>query len=238
MVRHTMAMAAVLLVIGCGTLWAEQTAPPRSISVSGTALLKAAPDQVVWHIQLSDFDKDMRKAKQRSDEKVKAVLALRKPLGIGPHDLDTGQLRISREYERGQHGQRGAFKHYRVSRSVTIRQKDLKRFDEYLDKLIASSEMEVSFSFESSQIHKLRADARLKAMAEAKKKAAAMADVVGAKLGKVLVINEHSPKRSYFSPMSNAAFSHSAPPVDAASDRFVPGAISVQVSVYVMFELQ
>ena len=147
-------------------------------------------------------------------------------------------MRISREYERGQHGQRGAFKHYRVSRSVTIRQRDLKRFDEYLDKLVASSEMEVSFSFESSQIHTLRADARLKAMAEAKKKAAAMANVVGAKLGKVLVINEHSPGRSYLSPASNAVFSRSSPPVDAASERFVPGAISLQVSVYVTFELQ
>ena len=121
---------------------------------------------------------------------------------------------------------------------MTIRQRDLKRFDEYLDKLIGSSEMEVSFSFESSQIHKIRAQARLKAMTEAKKKAADMALVVGAKLGKVLVINEHSASRSYSSPMSNAAFVHSSPPVDASSDRFVPGAINVQVSVYVTFELQ
>jgi uncharacterized protein YggE len=231
-------LLATLLAIGCGTLRADEAAPSRSISVSGTAVMKAAPDRVVWHIQLTDFDKDMRKAKRRNDEKIEAVLALRKPLDIGPHDLDTGRLSIGREYERGQHGQRGAFKHYRVSRSVTIRQTDLKRFDEYLDKLVASSEMEVSFGFESSQIHKLRAETRLRAMTEAQKKAADMAQVVGAELGKVLVINEHSPSERYVSPMSNSAFTHSTPPVDAASDRFVPGAISVQVSVYVTFELK
>jgi len=238
MARKIAIWLTVLTPVIVGTLRAEETPPPRSISVSGTAVMKAAPDQIVWHIQLTDFDKDMRKAKQRNDAKVEAVVALRRALDIGKHDLDTGRLSISREYERGQHGQRGAFKHYRVSRSVTIRQTDLKRFDEYLDKLVASSEMEVSFSFESSQIHKLRAETRLKAMAEAKKKAADMARVVGAKLGKVLVINEHSPNQPYFSPMSNAAFTHSPPPVDAASDRFVPGAITVQVSVYVTFELE
>lgn len=238
MARQMVFLTAALLTVGGGTLRADQTPPPRSISVSGTALMKAAPDQIVWHIELTDFDKDMRKAKQRNDEKIEAVLALRKPLDVGRHDLDTGRLSISREYERGERGQRGAFKHYRVSRSVTIRQTDLKRFDEYLDKLVASSEMEVGFSFESSQIHKLRAETRLKAMAEAKKKAADMARVVGAELGKVLAINEHSPNRPYFSPMSNTAFSRSPPPVDAASDRFVPGAISVQVSVYVTFELE
>ena len=238
MTGRMMAMIVVVFAVGSGALMAEQTPPSRSISVSGTAMMKVAPDQVIWHITLSDFHKDMHRAKQRNDEKVKAVLALRKSLGIGPHDLDTGQLRITREYERGQRGQRGAFKHYRVGRSITIRQNDLKRFDEYLDKLTASSEMEVSFSFESSQIHKLRAETRLKAMVAAKKKAEAMANVVGAKLGQVLVINEHSPSRSYYSPMSNVAFTHSDPPVDAASDRFVPGAINVTMSVHVTFELE
>ncbi len=238
MARQMAFLTAALLTVVVGTLRAEQSPPPRSISVSGTAVMKAAPDRIVWHIQLTDFDKDMRKAKQRNDKKIEAVLALRKPLDIGQHDLDTGRLSISREYERGERGQRGAFKHYRVNRSVTIRQTDLKRFDEYLDQLVASSEMEVGFSFESSQIHKLRAETRLKAMAEARKKAADMARVVGAELGKVLAINEHSPNQPYFSPMSNASFSRSPPPVDAASDRFVPGAISVQVSVYVTFELE
>ena len=238
MARQLALLWPALLAIVCGTLQAEVGPPPRSISVSGTVVMKAAPDQVVWHIQLTDFDKDMRQAKQRNDEKIEAVLALRESLGIGEHGLDTGQLSISREFERGQHGERGAFKHYRVSRSVTIRQTDLKRFDEYLDKLVASSEMEVGFSFESSQIHKLRAETRLKAVAEAKRKAAEMARVAGAELGNVLTINEHSPNQSSLSPMSNSAFTHSPPPVDAGSDRFVPGAISVQVSVYVTFELE
>ncbi len=231
-----LAMSGLFLVTTGGVL-GDEGEDARTISVSGTAVMKAAPDQVVWRIELSDFDKDMRAAKQRNDAKVQAVLALRDELDIGEQELETGHLSISREYERGKYGERNAFKHYAVRRSVTIRQTDLKRFDEYLDKLVASSEMEVNFSFETSKMHELRADTRLKALAAAKEKAAAMAEVVGAELGRIRTIQEHSPNRSFSSPLSNAAFTHSPPPVDVASDRFVPGAISLQVSVYATFEL-
>jgi len=229
-------MAGLFLVMTDAVLGDDDEAA-RTISVSGTAVMKTAPDQVVWRIDLSDFDKDMRAAKERNDAKVQAVLALRDDLDIGEEELETGHLSISREYERGKYGERNAFKHYAVRRSVTIRQTDLKRFDEYLDKLVASSEMEVNFSFESSKMHDIRFETRLKALSVAKEKATAMAEVVGAKLGRIRIIHEHSPNRPFSSPMSNAAFTHSPPPVDVASERFVPGAISVQVSVYATFEL-
>ena len=164
MTKHMSLSFVAMLLMASGTLLADQTPPPRSISVTGTAVTKIAPDRVVWQIQLTDFDKDMRKAKQSNDAKVEAVLGLRKKLKIAEHNIETGQLSITREYERGQYGRRGAFRHYRVSRNVTIRQTDLKRFDEFLDQLVASSEMEISFRFESSRIHDIRAQTRLDAL--------------------------------------------------------------------------
>jgi uncharacterized protein YggE len=225
------------LLVASTSAGAAGAQPARTISVSGTAVVKTAPDQVVWRIELADFDKDMRRAKQSNDTKVKAVLDLRRKLDIDERDIETGHLSINREYERGQYGQQGAFKHYAVRRTVTFRQADLTRFDEFLDELVATSEMEVSFSFESSKIHEVRAETRLKALKAANEKAAAMAGVLGARLGPVLTISEHSPDRPFASPMSNAAFVHSPPPVDVATDRFVPGAINVQISVYATFEL-
>jgi uncharacterized protein YggE len=199
---------------------------------------KTAPDQIVWRISLQDFDKDLRAAKRRNDEKVEAVLGLRRDLDLEDEDIETGQLSIQREYERGPRGERGPFKHFAVERSVTIRQRDLGRFDEYVDKLVAASEMEVDFSFESSRIHDVRAQTRLKALQAAKEKAAAMAEVVGAKLGPVMTIQEHRGDRSFMSPTSNTMFIDSPPPVDVSSERFIPGAIQVQISVYVTFELR
>jgi uncharacterized protein YggE len=210
----------------------------RSVSVSGTVQTKTAPDQIVWRISLTDTDKNLHAAKRANDENMKAVLALRDKLSIADEDLETGQVRIQREYERGQHGQRGAFKHFAVYRSITIRQRELNRFDEYLESLVASADMEVDFSFESSKIHDVRAETRLKALLEAKKKAEAMAEVVGATLGKVLTINEHAENRGFGSPFSNSIAIQSMPSVDLASDTFVPGAISVSITVYAVFELK
>ena len=230
-------IVGLMLMLG-NVASAAEDGPIRSISVSGTVETKTAPDQIVWRINLTDTDKDMRAAKAGNDEKVKSVVVLRERLGIGEGDLETGRINIRREYERDQHGRRADFKHFVVSRSVTIHQRDLKRFDEFLDTLVASAEMEVSFSFESSRVHEIRAETRLKALQAAKDKAAAMAEVVGARLGPVITINEHAQGDRWQSPISNAGFVQSTPTVDLATDRFVPGAISVQVTVYASFELE
>jgi hypothetical protein len=48
----------VLLVSGCASL-ADEGKPVRSISVTGTAEVKTAPDQILWYIHLTDADKNL-----------------------------------------------------------------------------------------------------------------------------------------------------------------------------------
>ncbi len=228
-----------LIVTWCSAASAEEQSPVRSISVSGTVVTKTAPDQIMWRIGLTDIDVDMRVAKARSDDRIKSIVALQKTLSIGKGDLDTGPINIRREYERNPHGVRGDFKHFVVSRSMNIRQRDLARFDEFLDTLVSSTEMEVSFSFATSRIHQVRAETRLKALKAAKDKATAMAEVVEARLGKVLTINEHAQGGGYRSVVSNNMEAvRSTPTVDLASDKFVPAAINVRMTVYATFELE
>ena len=240
MTRSIILMLGLMLTFGT-VAWAQDKLPIRSISVAGTVETKTAPDQIMWRINLKDAHKDMREAKARSDEKVKSVVALREKLDIGEGDLETGTVSIRREYERDKHGNRGEFKHFVLSRSVTIRQRDLKRFDEFLDAFVASAEMEVSFGFASSRVHEVRAETRLKALQTAKAKANDMARVVGARLGRVLAINEHAPgggSRHLFSNTTNMEQIRANPKVDQSSKTFVPGAISMRVTVYATFELE
>jgi len=227
----------LLFVWGTVALAAEEK-PVRSISVSGTAQVRTAPDHIVWGISLTDNDKDLSAAKKRSDEKVKAVLGLRKKLEVGEEDIETGPIYVRREYERDLHGNPGNFKYFVVSRSVTIRQRDLKRFDEFLESLVSSAEMEVSFNFGSERILDIRAETRLKALKLAKDKAAAMAAVVGAKLGPVLTINEHLQNEGWRSYASNASYTVSRPDADVATGTFAPGAMTEQVTVYATFALE
>ena len=227
----------IVVLLGSGAC-AQKDNAVQSISVTGTVKTKTAPDQIVWRTSLTSTNKDMRNAMKTSDKQVKSVLALRTQLGIDEGDIETDYLRISREYERDIRGYRGEFKHFVARRGVTIRQRDLKRFDEFIDALIASTEMEVDYSLESSRIHEVRAETRLKALAVAKEKAAAMAAALGAKLGPVLAINEHSGNEREWNIASNANFIQSQPGIDLATGKFVPGAIEVQVTVNVTFALE
>ncbi len=235
MMRYITVALAVFLVLGTAAT-AKQERPIRSISVSGTVVTKTAPDRIVWRISLTDTDKDMRRAKEKNDAKIISVLSLREKLGVGDEDIETGSVSIRREYERSERGVRGEFKHFVVMRSVTIRQRDMKRFDEFLDALVSSAEMEVHFNYESSRIHEIRAETRLRALQAARQKAEDMAGAVGAKLGKIVTITEAG--QSALLALSNQMVSQSMPSVDFASEKFVPGAMTVQVTVNATFELE
>lgn len=235
------AILSILLMCSVSTAFAQSPQPLRMISVTGTVETKVAPDMVVWHINLSDEHETLSVAKTASDKNVKAIIALREKLGIKAGDLQTGTMSIRKEYHQDERGRRLEFKHFRVYRSITIRQRDLKRFDEYIDAFVASAEMEVSFSFQNSKIHEVRAETRLKALKVARDKANDLAQAVGAKLGKVLTIDEHGPgngNRMHFNQLSNAANYSQPPGVDQAGGTFVPGAIDVKMTIYTTFKLE
>jgi uncharacterized protein YggE len=235
---RSIALVAGLILLSGTTRARADGKAVRSVSVSGTVETKVAPDQIRWQISLTATDQNLSKAKARSDEQARAVVALRPKLGIEEGDLNTGAVSIGREYDRDERGSRGNFKHFIVTRTVTIRQRDLKRFDEFLSALVESTEMEVYFNFESSRLQEIRGESRLKALQVAKQKAKAMAESLGEKLGRVLTIAEHAPIEGGRSAVSNAVIVQSSPPADLATETFVPGAIIVPLTVYVTFELK
>ncbi len=214
---------------------ADDAKPIRQISVLGTVETKVAPDQIVWYISLSDANKNLQQAKQSNDARVKAVLALREKLQLGQGDLETGYLSVDREYERTDRGERGSFKHFVVRRDITIRQRELKRFDQFLSTLLASSDMEVSYHMESSRILDVRAETRLKALKVAKDKATAMAAALDSRPGQVLKIEEQQAQDLWQSAENNRVV-QSMP--TQGSQTFVPGALSVSETVHVTFELR
>jgi len=105
--------------------------------------------------------------------------------------------------------------------------------------------MEVNFGLESSRIHELRAETRLKAVRIAKEKAAAMVGEVGAKLGKIRTLDEYKrpelpPYGGFGGAASNVAYFDAASALapDVSTGTFAPGAIEVRVTVYATFEIE
>lgn len=213
----------------------------RTIKVTGTAVVKTPPDIVVWNLKTVDQDKNLLLAKERSDKKLAAILGLRQALGVKDEDLQTGNIVIEKVYERDRSGNQGEFKWFSVTREVSVRERDLRRFDEFLTRFVTSSEVELSFAFEASRFVELRKQARLQALAVAKEKAAAMTEALGARAGRVLNIEEvEGPGSGWYGQniMNRVRFEEELPGSDAVSGTFAPGAIEIRVSVRTTFAIE
>lgn len=214
--------------------------PERKISVSGTAVTRVVPDLAVWRLTVTGRDQALETATKKADEQLRAILALREGLGIASDDLQTGYLGIEKEYRRDQHGNRGDFLGFVVTRVVTIRQRDLKRFDEYLTRLVAAADVEVAFSFDTTRREEIRAETRLEACLAAREKAAAMTKVLGAGLGKVLTLEEGREETPWRVPIQNLiAVDTDGPSPDAVSSgTLVPESIEIRVTVNAAFAIE
>jgi uncharacterized protein len=235
MFKKQMAVLCIALLVAG---WTGAEDAPRTIKVTGSAEMQVAPDKVVWNISCSDENLSLLAAKESNDQKMKAIMGLVETLNVASDDIQAGSLSISREYDYDKDRRNRTFKHFRVSRHVQITQRDMTRFDEYLEKLVGAAEVEVNLSLQSSKMHDYRWENRLEAMRLAKKKAKAMLEVVGAELGDVLTVDEHPPggdrRSNVLSNNASILYSTSA---DSVSGTFAPGSIPVQTTVYVTFEI-
>jgi uncharacterized protein YggE len=218
----------------------ENQLSPRHVSVTGTAVARAQPDTVVWDVTIRRTSRELATAQKLCDEAVKEVLALRGELKLKPEDAQTGYLSVQKVFDRDQSGNTTSFRHYAVTRTITLRQRNTQNFDETLAKLISVEDVEVSYHLESSDYHKLRAQTRLDAVKVAKEKAGAMTELLGAKIGRVLRIAE--PRESWSSPFSNVSNTAFTAPRQAEPDEapgtFAPGSVEIRVSIEVDFEIE
>jgi uncharacterized protein YggE len=241
-----MSNAPAALFLGLMTLFTLSTQAvaesfTRSVSVTGTAVAKVKPDVVVWSVNVTSTNTNLKIAREANDEVTRKVFALRADLEIDAKDVQTGNLSIRKVFERDRSGNQGAFRHYSFQRSIVLRQRDTAKFDDVLQQLTGMEDVQISYSLESSDYHKIRRETRLRAVTVAKEKAAEMTSLLGAKLGHVLAIDESSAGRDNRRTLgtSNTMFFSGTPaePDDIAGT-FAPGSIQIRVSVDVRFAIE
>jgi hypothetical protein len=205
------------------------------ISVSGTAETTIAPDVVVWNATAQAEDMELAEATKSVQKQTTSVLDLAEELGVPQEDTQTGYLSVNRLYDRDEQGNVTAFKGYRVSRGITIRQQDLSKFDAMLTGLMVDAGVTAGYSFDSEAMEEVRWETRIKAVETARRKAEEMAVAAGAKVAGVLRIHEQQQGPQPM--MSNMAFGRSGGEADVSTGSLAPGQIRVRVSVDADFAL-
>ena len=165
----------------------SQAPPPPQISVTGSAEVKVAPDEIHLSVGVETRDEAMGEAKRQNDERVAKVLAFIKRSGVADKDVQTDFLSIDPNYDHDVSRTKSTF--YIVSKSIEIRFTETKGFEEFLSGLLTSGVTTVhGIDFRTTQIRKHRDTARAMAIRAAREKADAMAAELGVKRGKVYSI--------------------------------------------------
>jgi uncharacterized protein YggE len=162
-----------------------------AISVSGEATMSAAPDLVQIDAGVASDAKSAKEASDANNAAMGKVLAALKGAGIAEKDYQTSRLSLQPQY--GQNKSTGASPvvGFRASNRVTVKIHDVTKVAAIIDTLVGAGANDIgNISFEVTQASKLLDDARVQAVADARRKAEIYAKATGVTLGAPLSVSE------------------------------------------------
>lgn len=171
----------------------------RTITVNGFGKVNGNNDIAATTIGYSNTDKDVAKAQAENKKVMDQIYANLKKMNIADKDLQS-DYSIYPDYnytqDRGQE-----LKGYRVNNSLTVKIRDLSKISDVLSLAGKYGATEVSgLSFTIDEPENLKLQARDKALADAKLKAAHLANVLGVRLVGIVSYNEYEGGNDLYQP--------------------------------------
>src|SRR5436309_1511590 len=161
---------------------------PPQISVSGSAEVKVAPDEIYLRVGVETRDENLGDAKHQNDERVSKALGFLKSNEVKDKDVQTDFISIEPTYDSNISRTKPVI--YIVRKSIEIKLTKMDAFAGLLTGLLTNGVNNVhGIELRTSQLHKHRHAARAMAIRAAKEKADALASELGVKRGKVYNIN-------------------------------------------------
>jgi uncharacterized protein len=240
--------AAVLLWAGLAAQVVAQPAEPTqaTISVSGTAEIRVAPDEINLRLGVETRDRELDEAVKQSELRTSAVLKFLKESGIESKDVQTDYIEIQPQYS-DRRQQQIVPEYYQVRRTLGVRLRQVAKFDEVLAGVLRNGANLVhGIDFRTTELRKHRDAARQQAIRAAKGKATALAEELDVKVGKPRNINEQT-GGGWWSwsgrsdPFSNAMMQNvSQAPArgETPEGNLAVGMISITATVHVTFALE
>lgn len=207
----------------------------RTVSVSGSGEVRAVPDMATLNFGIEARGKELPALQAKAGRAMADFLALCTTLGIPERQVQTSQSLIEPRYHWDEGGQQ-VFDGYQVVRMITVRLEALDKLGALLEQAVALGVNSASPpQLGSSRAEELQHEALVKAAANAKARAALLAQELGADLGPVRQINAGGSPPVYARERSFQLAS--VGPADA-SQTYQPGEITFEASVQATFDLE
>lgn len=232
----TIACAGLVLALSTFGLGAEpgmaQTQTTRVITMGGHGEVRATPDTAMLSAGVSTEGPTAAAALSANNNRMQAVMAAIKKLGVPDKDIRTSNFTVSPRYANS-NGEAPRITGYQASNQVEVRLEDASKLGAALDALVAAGANQMnSVSFLIRNDAELLAQARTAAVAEARAKAETYAKAAGVSLGAILSISEGG------SPGPRPLYAMAAPMVMAKAVPVAMGEQSVGADVTIVWEIK
>lgn len=233
MKKSNLMLLLCLLLTAVFTTQAQQGAVlPPLVNVSGTGEVRVQPTEVVVNLGVETRAKTLDAARKETDSKAAAIISYLKKQGVDAKDVQTSFVTLRPVYTSGEYG-RTSPDFYMAEKSMTVTIRKMNKYDEILAGLYDVGVNQVNgVQFQVTDLEKYKAQARKKAVANAKEKANMLTSELGAKIGRVYSINESTsnggPRPMYkMAVMESAAYDSATGPTIAGGEVLITSTVEV-----------
>lgn len=210
------------------------------VTVTGTAVTMAQPDQLRWNIRITAQGGEVAALAKNHAARVAQAIEFLKASGIQPEDLQSDHMEFSEHYEYRNNSQ--LMDGYEANGTIRFTQKDLTKYRELWIGLSKITGVRVNNTqWDISSRIALQESTRLDAIRAAKKKAKQMAEALDTKVGEPLEIEEQifgsNPSYNLMGNSVNTS-EGSSESADGEQTELAPGTIPIRIRVNVTFRLQ
>ncbi len=224
----------ILTVMTAVAVQAQEKMIQPQISVSGEGKIKIIPDEAVISIAVETKGEESSKVKKDNDVVIDKVLKYLKTTKISQKDIKTERVSLYPQYD-----YQKKKNYHMATQTINITLRDLSQYEVIMDELVKTGINRINgVTFQSSEIEKLKSEARKQAIADAKKKAEDFAGALGQKVGKAILVSDNS--QSFYNPpmYRNVAMSADALGGGMEKETLAVGEMEVSTNVNVTFILE
>ena len=203
------------------------------ITVSGEGKIKIVPDQGIISLGVENTGKEAAEVKKANDVIIDKILKFIKSNNIPSADFQTTNVSLNKnyDYEKKKYN-------YVASQTITVTLKDLTKYNEFMMGITETGVTNIhGVEFKSSKMETYEAEARKKAILNAKQKALDYVSVLNQKIGKALIISDNS-QPSYPQPMFKGGVMSMKADESTPKETLAIGEIEIIANVQVTFVLE
>ncbi|MRR13253.1 DUF541 domain-containing protein [bacterium] len=226
-------LVAALALAGCSTkvVTTDGAAPLYTVTAGGTGKVTAPPDMAEMNFGVTVMAEDAKSALGEASAVAESITNAVKDAGVAKEDIQTANVNVYPEQSGD--GDRITITGYRASVQVRVKLRDLDAIGDVIGAANEAGANEIGGpTFMLSDDSETRNEAIELAIADARKRAAVMADAADKSLGEIVSVSETNvsiPPIDY--DMGVRAAAESAVPIE-------PGQLDIATSVTVVFELK